>query len=164
MSNYYTKNYDMPFGRLYTAFQEDRIFAISFLPLQEASLITLQKKRKHDHFTPDISHFNDELKRYCRGENPNFRSGIRLFGSDFEHAVWKACMHIPYGRTCSYGELALAIGNKGSARAVGNALAANPLPIIVPCHRVLRTGGSLGGFGGGAALKKQLLTIEKGET
>lgn len=154
----------MPFGRLYTAFQEERIFANSFSPLREEYLNSLQKKRRRDLFSPDISHFDEELERFCRGEDPNFRSGIRLFGSNFEHAVWEACMHIPHGKTCSYGELALTLGNKGSARSVGNALAANPVPLIVPCHRVIRNDGCIGGFGGGQSLKEQLLTIEKGET
>ena len=78
----------------------------------------------------------------------------------FYRAVWRACGEIPYGETRSYQWIAQRIGRPKASRAVGTALAANPLPLIVPCHRVVRGDGSLGGFGGGLALKKRLLALE----
>ncbi len=69
-------------------------------------------------------------------------------------------MRIPYGKTISYGCLAARIGRPEAARAVGNALAANPVPLIIPCHRIILSGGGLGGFGAGTRLKKQLIALE----
>ena len=74
--------------------------------------------------------------------------------------VLAATARVPFGRTTTYGELAGKIGNPKAARAVGNALGSNPIPIVVPCHRVLRTGGALGGYAGGLARKERLLRLE----
>ena len=83
-----------------------------------------------------------------------------LQSSDFEKKVWKAAAKIPYGTTISYAGLAKKIGKPGSARAVGNALGKNPCPIVIPCHRVIKTDGTLGGFSGGRGWKKKLLNLE----
>ena len=79
----------------------------------------------------------------------------------FAQAVWRACGEIAYGQTRSYGRLAAQTGRPRAVRAVGGALGANPLPLIVPCHRVVRSDGSLGGFGGGLPLKARLLALER---
>jgi methylated-DNA-[protein]-cysteine S-methyltransferase len=81
-------------------------------------------------------------------------------GSPFQRRVWQATRQIPWGQTRSYGWVAVRAGEPRAARAVGLALGANPLPLVVPCHRVVRTGGGLGGFGGGLDLKRRLLEIE----
>lgn len=82
-------------------------------------------------------------------------------GSDFQHKVWRAILKIPFGQTRSYGEIAEAIGHPGAARAVGTACGANPLPLFVPCHRVLAARGGIGGYGfSGIELKKRLLRLE----
>jgi len=78
----------------------------------------------------------------------------------FRRSVSRAAMTIPYGETWSYGQLARAAGTPGAARAVGGVMAANPFPIVVPCHRVIRSDGSLGGFTGGLDLKRRLLELE----
>jgi len=83
-----------------------------------------------------------------------------LAGTDFEKAVWRAAMKIPRGEVRSYQWIANAIGRPKAARAVGNALNRNPLPIIVPCHRVIRKNGNIGGFAGGSKKKKGLLQAE----
>jgi O-6-methylguanine DNA methyltransferase len=85
---------------------------------------------------------------------------VRMDGTLFQLKVWKALREIPAGETASYGEIATQIGEPGAARAVGMANASNPIPIIVPCHRVVRTGGKLGGYGGGLPLKRALLDHE----
>jgi O-6-methylguanine DNA methyltransferase len=82
-------------------------------------------------------------------------------GTPFQESVWKALRTIPAGETATYGEIAAQIGDPGAARAVGMANASNPIPLIVPCHRVVRTGGALGGFGGGVELKRALLDFER---
>lgn len=81
--------------------------------------------------------------------------------TEFQKLVWKETMKIPYGYTATYKEIAERIGNPKSYRAVGNALGKNPLPIIIPCHRVIKGDGKLGGFTGGINLKKFLLKLEK---
>lgn len=80
--------------------------------------------------------------------------------TEFQRKVYGALRRIPYGSVITYGELASLIGNPGAARAVGRACASNPVPIVVPCHRVVRSGGSIGGFAGGPELKAKLLRIE----
>ena len=103
----------------------------------------------------------DQLARYFAGEAVRFDVPLDLSaGTAFQRAVWRACARIPYGDTRSYGELARLAGRPGAARAAGGAMHANPLPIIVPCHRVIRSDGSLGGFGLGISLKKKLLRLE----
>lgn len=85
---------------------------------------------------------------------------LDLGGTPFQRAVWAAARAIPFGRTRTYAEVAAAVGRPRAARAVGQALGANPVPLLVPCHRVLATGGSLGGFTGGVDLKARLLALE----
>ena len=86
-----------------------------------------------------------------------------MLGTEFQKRVWKALLTIPYGETMSYGELAKKIGEPKAVRAVGAANGQNPIPIIVPCHRVIGSDGSLTGFGGGIENKKKLLELEKGQ-
>jgi methylated-DNA-[protein]-cysteine S-methyltransferase len=103
-----------------------------------------------------------ELREYFSGKRFDFQSSILLKGTPFQKQVWQACKKIPYGKTLSYGQLSQKIfGNgKGRARAVGQALGANPIPIIVPCHRVLTSKGGLGGFSAGLDWKRYLLNLE----
>ncbi|MCX7427574.1 MAG: MGMT family protein [Planctomycetia bacterium] len=108
----------------------------------------------------------DRLEAYALGDPVDFGDvRIDLDGmSDFRKSVLRACRRIPYGQTWTYGELAAKAGYPGSARAVGNCMARNRVPLVVPCHRVLAAGGRLGGFSapGGAALKQKLLELESG--
>lgn len=82
-------------------------------------------------------------------------------GTDFQRGVWRTLMTIPYGETITYAELAVRIGNPGAVRAVGQANNRNPIAIVIPCHRVIRTGGDLGGYNGGLARKRALLSLER---
>jgi len=101
------------------------------------------------------------LRRYARGEPVAFPDSLDFSGATpFQRAVWLATQDIPYGETRSYGWLAARVGRPGAARAVGQALATNPWPIIVPCHRVVGADGSLGGYGGGLDMKERLLRLE----
>ncbi|MEQ9619744.1 MAG: methylated-DNA--[protein]-cysteine S-methyltransferase [Deltaproteobacteria bacterium] len=101
-----------------------------------------------------------ELAQYFEGKLSRFETGIDVpEGTPFQRAVWKKLLDIPYGEVTTYREIAESVGRPGAARAVGNAVGANPLPIVIPCHRVLASNG-LGGYTGGIGIKKDLLRIE----
>jgi methylated-DNA-[protein]-cysteine S-methyltransferase len=101
-----------------------------------------------------------ELRDYFLGKRRSFTFPVRPAGSDFNQRVWQELARIPYGETCTYGELARKIGRSKAARAVGTANRRNPIPIVLPCHRVVAAGGKLGGYGGGLELKRKLLELE----
>jgi methylated-DNA-[protein]-cysteine S-methyltransferase len=101
-----------------------------------------------------------ELEEYLAGRRMEFTVPLGPEGTAFDHRVWDAVAAIPYGETATYGEIARAIGNPNGARAVGTANGRNPIPIIIPCHRVIAAGGELGGYGGGLPLKRRLLDLE----
>lgn len=102
-----------------------------------------------------------QLREYLSGELRKFSMELRPLGTDFQCAVWEALASIPYGHTCSYAELADRVGTARGARAVGRANASNPLPIVLPCHRVIGAAGDLVGFGGGLPTKRWLLQLEQ---
>jgi methylated-DNA-[protein]-cysteine S-methyltransferase len=101
-----------------------------------------------------------QLEAYFRGELREFTCKLDLIGTQFQKACWQALLRIPYGKTCSYAEIARAIGRPNAFRAVGQANHDNPLAIIVPCHRVLGANGMLTGYGGGLNTKEKLLRLE----
>jgi len=103
-----------------------------------------------------------QLLDYLAGRRRAFDLPLDLADvTEFQKQALSACAAIPYGETRSYTDLARQVGRAGAARAVGSAMAHNPLPLIIPCHRVLRSDGSLGGFGGGLPLKERLLKLER---
>ncbi len=101
-----------------------------------------------------------QLLEYFKGARRRFELQLDLRGTDFEWRVWELLLTIPYGRTRTYGSLARELGGVGMSRAVGGAVGSNPVPIIVPCHRVIGADGSLTGFGGGLPKKEKLLRLE----
>jgi methylated-DNA-[protein]-cysteine S-methyltransferase len=103
-----------------------------------------------------------QLEAYFAGELRRFDLRLAPEGTPFQREVWSALTTIPYGETVSYGELALRLGRSNASRAVGAANGRNPIPIVIPCHRVIGADGSLTGFGGGLAIKSQLLELEAG--
>jgi methylated-DNA-[protein]-cysteine S-methyltransferase len=104
-----------------------------------------------------------QLELYFEGKLFEFQLDLRPGGTAFQLAVWKALREIPYGQTITYGELARRIRNPGASRAVGLANGANPIAIVIPCHRVIGSDGRLTGFGGGLDVKRKLLALERGE-
>jgi methylated-DNA-[protein]-cysteine S-methyltransferase len=102
-----------------------------------------------------------ELQEYLAGQRRRFRVPLDLKGTPFQRRVWKALCDIPYGQTRSYGEIARRIGQPGAARAVGMGNHTNPVAIVVPCHRVIASDGSLGGYAGGLKRKLHLLSLEE---
>jgi methylated-DNA-[protein]-cysteine S-methyltransferase len=100
------------------------------------------------------------MEYFCAARR-TFQLPLAPVGTPFQLKVWQALCTVPYGETLSYGELARRLGIEGSARAVGLANGANPLPIVVPCHRVIGADGTLTGFGGGLQIKRSLLALER---
>jgi methylated-DNA-[protein]-cysteine S-methyltransferase len=102
-----------------------------------------------------------QLREYFAGRRTEFDLPLALDGTPFQRTVWRKLQEVPYGETVSYGELARRVGNPKASRAVGSANGANRIPIVIPCHRVIASGGKLGGFGGGLPVKEALLALEK---
>ncbi|MDY0294029.1 MAG: methylated-DNA--[protein]-cysteine S-methyltransferase [Candidatus Methanomethylophilaceae archaeon] len=101
-----------------------------------------------------------QISEYLSGKRRDFDVPLNPEGSEFQTLVWKSVSEIPYGQTCSYSDIASAIGRPSASRAVGTAVGCNPMPILIPCHRVLRSDGSIGGYSGGMAIKRLLLETE----
>ncbi len=101
-----------------------------------------------------------ELQEFMCGARRAFSFPIRTAGTEFEEQVWNAVRRIPFGATATYGAIARRLGQPGAARAVGSANGRNPIPIVIPCHRVVAASGGLGGYGGGLELKRRLLALE----
>ena len=104
-----------------------------------------------------------QLDEYFRGHRREFRIAVAPEGTDFQRSVWAELQRIPFGETISYGELAARIGNPKAVRAVGLANGSNPISIVIPCHRVIGSNGSLVGYGGGLPTKQALLALERGQ-
>lgn len=132
-------------------------------PRNEEFLIFLNNFKKFDLVENHIMFTNilNELISYLNGDSQKFSQKIKfIFGTDFQRSVWNKLLEIPYGKTTTYQKLASSIDKPKAHRAVANAVGSNPLAIIVPCHRVIRSDGSLGGYSGGIDMKIDLLTIE----
>jgi len=101
-----------------------------------------------------------QLEEYFAGIRTEFDLPLEFEGTEFQRDVWLTLAEIPYGKTISYAELASMVGRPSAFRAVGQANGANPIPIVLPCHRVIASGGGIGGYGGGLDMKRQLLALE----
>lgn len=110
---------------------------------------------------PVLSEAKAQLQAYFAGRLRVFDLPLAPEGTAFQHTVWDEVSRIPYGEIRTYAEIAAAIANPAATRAVGAANGANPIPIVIPCHRVVRTGGALGGYGGGLDMKRALLALEQ---
>ncbi len=149
--------FDSPVGALLVAGDADLLHLISF-PTE------CRTNRQQADWRRDDSHFADafrQLDAYFAGDLTRFDLPLRFAGTAFQNKVWSALCDIPFGETMSYGALASRIGKPTASRAVGGANGANPLPIVVPCHRVIGSDRSLTGFGGGLQIKKFLLAHEQ---
>lgn len=112
------------------------------------------------HVSELMSDIEREIQLYLAGELVAFRLPWRAAGTPFQQAVWEQLRAIPYGATATYGQIAARLGKPGAARAVGGACGANPVPLIIPCHRAVAAGGRLGGFTSGVWRKRLLIAIE----
>ena len=124
----------------------------------------LEPRRGWVHDEPGLAREIEELDAYFAGELREFEMAVQPEGTPFRRTVWAELARIPYGETWTYGELARrSVGRTGAARAVGAANGANPIAIVLPCHRVVGASGSLVGYGGGLNRKAMLLAHERGE-
>lgn len=167
MEKVYYSDIEIPFGTVWAATTEKGLVQVHASGTEEAFLSEL-RRRVDAEPVYDPGRF-DELKRrlelWSRGEPVDLDLPLDLRGTEFQKGVWRAVHGIPHGRLSSYGRLAEAIGRPKAARAVGNAVGANPCGIVIPCHRVIWSNGGLGGFGGGydperLEAKRRLLVIE----
>jgi len=133
-------------GLRYISFQQGKH------PMAIAEKWTRNKKFLQPVFTQIHAYFNGDLT--C------FDLLLAPMGTPFQKAVWAALLEIPYGKTASYGDIAKAIGNPRACRAVGGANGKNPIPLIIPCHRIIGADGNLVGYGSGLPIKKKLLALE----
>ena len=149
-----------PIGRLLLAGDESGLRRVSFPNKRIPAEVTERWQRAEEPFREAIR----QLGLYFEGRLRRFDLELAPEGTPFEREVWTALTEIPYGETLSYSELARRIGRPAASRAVGAANGKNPIPIIVPCHRVIGANGSLTGFGGGLGIKRRLLDLEAGAT
>jgi methylated-DNA-[protein]-cysteine S-methyltransferase len=156
--------FDSPVGRIVIAATAKGISSVSLRPTKREIATAEGVGSSRPGATEARGHvrrLRKQLTRYFAGGRARFDVPLDLSrGTAFQRAVWRACARIPSGQMRSYADLARMAGRPGAARAVGNAMHNNPVPIVVPCHRVIKSDGSLGGFGSGVSLKKKLLRIE----
>jgi len=160
----HTARFESPIGPLLLASSQR---GVAYLELPHASgrgfagwqRIAARGTRAVEGFAPNRAAIV-QLTEYLEGKRRGFELPLDLRGTPFQRAVWEELLRIPYGATRTYAELARAVGRPEAVRAVGAANGANPVALVVPCHRVVATGGKLGGYGGGLALKARLLALE----
>jgi methylated-DNA-[protein]-cysteine S-methyltransferase len=145
---------DTPIGTLRLISNGTHLLRIEFQG-QYSDLKPLRETRD-----PALSACAGQLGEYFRGKRRRFELPLAPQGTDFQRSVWAALADIPHGELRSYRDIANAINNPAAVRAVGAANGRNPLPVVVPCHRVIGSDGSLTGFAGGLAIKRQLLELE----
>lgn len=143
--------FESPLGKLYLIFSGKLLTGISFKkPLRVPFKKNAAPKK-----------FLKELELYFHGSMADFKQEVKfLSGTEFEQKVWAALKEIPFGETRSYKWIAERIGKPSAVRAVGQALSKNPVPIVIPCHRVIESDGSIGGYSSGVNTKRRLLELE----
>jgi methylated-DNA-[protein]-cysteine S-methyltransferase len=148
---------DSPIGKLLIAGDNDVIRQINFAKNGEPS--RPQADWQESERGP-VAQAARQLREYFQGKRTDFDLPLAPEGTEFQRSVWRRLQEIPYGETISYGELARRVGNPKASRAVGAANGQNPIPIVIPCHRVIGANGKLTGFGGGLPTKEALLALE----
>lgn len=165
MSIEYITKYDSPLGSITLASDGECLTGLWFDGQDH-----LSSTMADDHLEDDLPVFKETRKWldvYFSGRDPGFILPMKLIGTDFRKDVWSMLLEIPYGETITYGEIAGKLAKKKglthmSAQAVGNAVAHNPILLIVPCHRVIGKNGTMTGYAGGVDRKQKLITLEKG--
>jgi methylated-DNA-[protein]-cysteine S-methyltransferase len=143
--------FNSPLGRIYMVFSGNFLCAISF---EKPYNIPFKKDAAPENFIR-------ELSAYFEGSGSSFRQKIKfLTGTGFEQDVWRRLKEIPFGETRSYKWMAERVGRPAAVRAVGRALSKNPVPIVIPCHRIIESDGSIGGYSSGVDRKRRLLDME----
>ena len=159
-----TREIESPIGKLRLAASDAGLVRIA-LPIDTQSFSGWLRKALPDAESvtdlPALESGARELGEYFEGSRRSFSVPLDPRGTPFQQAVWQALLAIPYGETRSYGAIARAVTRPGASRAVGLANGANPLPLVIPCHRVIESSGRLGGYGGGLEAKRWLLGFEQ---
>ena len=148
---------DSPIGRMLLVGENGVLEELLFPKAAEKLSIPAEWQKDEACFAETLR----QLRQYFAGDRRQFDCPMAPQGTPFQERVWQELRKIPYGETASYGAIAQRIGNPKACRAVGMANSKNPIPIIIPCHRIIGKDGSLTGFGGGLAVKKQLLDLER---
>jgi len=155
-------SYNSPIGKILVASTKKGLCKVDLF-VSEKRFSDAVSSRFHTEVTRDdgaMQKVIEGLERYFEGKPIPSDIALDLRGTPFQNKVWSELLKIPHGETRSYKQIAVAIRMPTASRAVGQAVASNPVPIFVPCHRVLRSDGSLGGFGYGVEIKKRLLRLE----
>jgi len=152
MSDFNYQYLDTPIGQLRLLSNGEKLLRIEFEGQHGSDGV-----RRAD---PVLEAARRQLREYFAGRRKRFELPLAVQGTDFQRRVWKSLRQIPFGELRSYRDIADAIGNRKAVRAVGGANGRNPVPIVVPCHRVIGGDGGLTGFGGGLATKRALLDLE----
>jgi methylated-DNA-[protein]-cysteine S-methyltransferase len=143
------RSFPSPFGYITITSEAEKITAVE-----------LCKKANTVGSSKVLSEAAKQIDLYLKGSLPKFSLPLKVSGTPFQLAVWRAIAKVPFGKTVSYGEIATAIGRPQAARAVGAAVGANPTPLLVGCHRVLGSSGSITGYSGGQGIKTKKLLLE----
>ena len=162
---YLYKTVPSPCGEMLIVASEKGIRQLDFLGEHTKAEHTMDNLGS-DYSPGTNKHIEDcsaQLAAYFAGDLQDFDLSLDAAGTDFQHIVWRALCDIPYGTTCSYGELATRIGKPTASRAVGAANGRNPIAVIVPCHRVIGANGTLTGYAGGIDRKRVLLSLESSQ-
>jgi O-6-methylguanine DNA methyltransferase len=169
METLHSTMFTSPVGPLFLAASDHGLVALEFdarLPGQQTirpnprDLRAEKRGLRFEESANAMRPYTRELEEYFAGERREFTFALDLRGTDFQLACWRALIAIPYGETRSYGDIARAVGRPQGFRAVGMANNRNPVAIVVPCHRVIASDGTLCGYGGGLDVKRKLLELE----
>jgi O-6-methylguanine DNA methyltransferase len=153
----YYSRMDSPVGKLLLAATDQ---GLRFLLFDRGQPPKKQRDETWIESPEKLRPYQEQIQSYFRGELRDFTCKLDLAGTEFQKKCWNALLRIPYGATCSYAEIARRVGSPRAFRAVGQANHNNPIAIIVPCHRVVTSAGTLGGYGGGLEVKDLLLKLE----
>lgn len=156
MEQIYYQYIETPLGRLLAGGSKTELFCLSSMDQPAQDWMPQE--------TPVLSQAKKQLEEYFFGNRTDFTIPLAPHGTVFQRQVWKELQKIPYGETRTYGQIAAAVGNPRSSRAVGMANHNNPIMILIPCHRVIGSNGKLTGYAGGLDKKEFLLKLEKGRT
>jgi methylated-DNA-[protein]-cysteine S-methyltransferase len=151
---------DTPIGKLLLAGDEQGLHRITFPAKGKPNEAAQPEPGWIESARGPLKEAARQLKEYFKGDRTEFDLPLSPEGTQFQKSVWQNLCGIPYGETISYGELARRVGNPKASRAVGAANGSNPLPIVVPCHRVIGSNRKMTGFGGGIPVKEALLALE----
>jgi methylated-DNA-[protein]-cysteine S-methyltransferase len=164
METLFSTTFASPIGPLFLAASEKGLVALEFhsrLPGQQTIRTTPPGGSAQFQESPDaMRRYLSELEEYFAGQRREFSFPLDLRGTAFQRSCWQALLAIPYGETRSYGDIAREVGSPQGFRAVGMANNRNPVAIVVPCHRVIASNGTLCGYGGGLDIKRRLLELE----